>query len=118
MRVEPEQNPEVVALKKMEAAARHPHEAAAAKSEWRGLLKRLEREAFKSFRAEWIRERRDWKVLTRGKVSLEVDTDVSRLCLLIPERARITEKIKRESILSGDEIVRKQVRVQGQLRLG
>jgi hypothetical protein len=42
--------------------------------------------------------------LTRGKVLLEVDTDVSRLCLLIPERARIAEKIKQESILSGDEM--------------
>jgi hypothetical protein len=33
MRVELEQNPEVVTLKKREAAARHPHEAAVAKSE-------------------------------------------------------------------------------------
>jgi hypothetical protein len=44
IRVELEQNPEVVTLKKREAAARHLHEAAAAKSEWRGLLKRLERD--------------------------------------------------------------------------
>jgi hypothetical protein len=33
IRVELEQNPEVVVLKKREATARHPHEAAIAKSE-------------------------------------------------------------------------------------
>ena len=93
-------DPAVVALKESEAAARDPHGAAAAKRDRENLLKRLERKALESFREEWIRKRRDWKILTRGKVSLEVDTDVSRLCLLIPERARITEKMKRELVSS------------------
>jgi hypothetical protein len=98
------QDPAVVALDKREAAAMTPDEALATKRARGNLLKSLEHKALQTFRKDWIKKRRDWKILTPGKVASGVDTDVSRLCLLIPERARIAEQMKRDSDLSRDKM--------------
>ena len=99
-----QRDPAVVALDEREAAAMTPGEALAAERDRKNLLKRLEHKALQAFRKDWIKKRRDWKILTRGRVASKVDTDVSRLCLLIPERARIAEQMKRDSDISRDEM--------------
>jgi hypothetical protein len=67
-------------------------------------LKSLEHRALNSYRAEWLRDRRDWKILTRGKVSPEVDTDSNQLSLVLPERNRIQAKMSDPSPLSTVEM--------------
>jgi hypothetical protein len=104
MKADLEKDPEVVALQERASTASDSRERDEARKARERLLKRLEHRAFISFRHRWTRERRDWKILTRGKVSSEVDTDNGRLILLIPERARIADKMKRESGLTMNEM--------------
>jgi hypothetical protein len=104
MRDELRNDPEVLDLRERAAAARSPAEAAAAEKQLRNLLRGRELKARTAYRKNWVKERRDWKVLTRGRVATAVDTDVSRLCLLIPERARVAEKMRRKSPISVDEM--------------
>lgn len=59
-----------------------------AKSRRDGYRKSLKRAAFRQHQEKWICERRDWKILTRGKERSgdTYKTDlVQSLCLLIPE---------------------------------
>jgi hypothetical protein len=90
MKADLRKHPEVVALE--EAVARDGKRSEASKA-LKGLLKRLDHRALVSYRAVWIRERRDWKILTQGKVSLEVDTDSNQLTLILPERSCIQTKM-------------------------
>ena len=87
-----QQDPAVVALDKREAAAMTPGEALAAERDRKNLFRRLEHKALQAFRKDWIKKRRDWKILTQGRVASKVNTDISRLCLLIPEQAKIASK--------------------------
>jgi hypothetical protein len=104
MKADLRRDPAVLALDEREAAAPTPGEALAARKARTSLLKSLENQARQAFRKDWVKKRRDWKILTRGKVASDIDTDVSRLCLLIPERARIAALMKRGSELSRDEM--------------
>lgn len=79
MRANLERDPAEVALEESKAAARSPREALAAERARQNLIKSLEHKALNSFRKEYIKKRRDWKILTRGKVASAVDTDVSRM---------------------------------------
>ena len=65
-----------------------------AKSRRDGYRKSLKRAALRQHQEKWIRERRDWKILTRGKERSgdTYKTDlVQSLCLLIPERGRLAQ---------------------------
>lgn len=104
MKASLQQDPAVLALDEREAAAATPGEAFAARKARTSLLKSLEYQARQAYRKDWVKKRRDWKILTRGKVASDIDTDVSRLCLLIPERARIAALMKRDLKLSRDEM--------------
>jgi hypothetical protein len=94
-------HPEVVKLE--EAAARDGKHSEASKA-LRSLLKSLEHRALVSYRAAWMRERRDWKILTRGKVSPEVDDNTSQLTLILPERSRIQAKMASTLSLTAAEM--------------
>lgn len=69
---------------------------------YRKTLKRL---TLRKYQEAWIRERRDWKILTRGK---QQAADVSRtdlvesLYLLIPERGRLARMMVDEKPMSPD----------------
>jgi len=54
--------------------------------------KTLKRTTLRQYQQHWTRDRRDWKILTRGKQQADdlCKTDiVQSLCLLIPERGRL-----------------------------
>jgi hypothetical protein len=107
MRADLERDPAAAALKAREEAAQaaqDAREADAAKKDRLRLLNRLERKAFTTYQKEWIKKRRAEKVLSRGRVSSAVDTEVSRLCLLIPERARIAAMTEQNSPLPLDKV--------------
>jgi hypothetical protein len=63
----------------------------------------LERDTLRQYQKQWIRDRRVWKILTRGK---ERAKDVRRndllqqLCLLRPERRRLAKVMASEDPLS------------------
>jgi hypothetical protein len=65
--------------------------------------KTLTRLALRQHQEEWVRERRDWKILTRGK---EQPHDLCRidlvhsLCLLIPEPRRLAQRMASDEPLS------------------
>jgi hypothetical protein len=65
-----------------------------AKSRVSQCWRSLEREALKAFQQQWVRDRRDWKVMTRGEESAQDATKtgtVHNLFRLIPERARLAQ---------------------------
>ena len=69
------------------------------------LLKKLKLEALRQYQQNWVRERRDWKVLTRGKqvVQNSSKTDfVQDVCLLIPERGRLAHQMRADYPLKPD----------------
>lgn len=69
--------------------------------------KKLKRDALRLYQETWVQERRDWKILTRGK---EVAEDNSKTELaqsihkLFPERGRLAEKMASTSPLTTDEM--------------
>ena len=86
-------HPEVLKLKERGSAAGNG-ESVEAKKALRSLLTSLKRKAFISFREAWVRDRRDWKIFTRGKISPEIESDNNQLNLILPERSRITDKME------------------------
>lgn len=67
-----------------------------AKQRYTNHLKKLKLAALCQYQQHWVRERRDWKILTRGKEIAQdrSKTDVvQNLSLLIPERGRLAEKM-------------------------
>jgi hypothetical protein len=71
--------------------------------------KTLRRAALHQYQEEWVRDRRNWKILTRGKEQpSDVDkTDlVQSLCLLIPERGRLAQAMAQDESLSPDSMWR------------
>lgn len=83
-----------------------PADPEAAKNAKRSLAscrKTLTRLALRQHQEEWVRERRDWKILTRGKEQPHdlCRTDlVDSLCLLIPERGRLAQRMASDEPLS------------------
>ncbi|KAK5202942.1 hypothetical protein LTR41_011299 [Exophiala xenobiotica] len=70
-------------------------------------LKELKNQALRQYQEHWIRERRDWKILTRGKEAApdKSKTDfVQSLCLLIPERGRLAQKMAADHALEPTEM--------------
>jgi hypothetical protein len=67
----------------------------------------LKNEALRQYQEHWIQERRDWKILTRGKETAldKSKTDfVQSLCLLIPERGRLAPKMAADHALEPAEM--------------
>jgi hypothetical protein len=80
-----------------------------AKQHYVNHLKKLRLDALRQYQQHWIRERRDWKILTRGK---EVASDKGRtefvqsVCLLIPERGRLAQNMASDQPLEPGEMWR------------
>lgn len=98
-----EKHPEVVKLREKETTAGDGGGRNDAKKA-QGLLASLKRKALVSYREAWIRQRRDWKILTRGKISPEVDSDGNHLNLILPERSRIEKKMRSTKPLDTDQM--------------
>ena len=66
----------------------------------------LKRTALRQFQQQWVKERRDWKVITRGsgQSSDSCRTDLaSSLSLLFPERYRLAQRITSGNTVNSEE---------------
>lgn len=80
-----------------------------AKSELSQHWKTLEREALKTYQRQWVSDRRDREILTRGKENAKPRENVDILqCLfrLIPERKRLAHWMAAENPLPSSEMWR------------
>jgi len=78
-----------------------------AKQRYVNHLKKVKAKALRQYQEHWIRERRDWKILTRGKETAQdkSKTDfIQSICLLIPERGRLSQKMAADHLLEPDEM--------------
>jgi hypothetical protein len=68
-------------------------------------FKTLKRATLRKYQEQWIRDRRDWKILTRGKEqpsSLHQDDRLDALCRIMPERGRLRQIVVSDKPLSSD----------------
>ncbi|KZL75529.1 hypothetical protein CT0861_13119 [Colletotrichum tofieldiae] len=71
----------------------------------RNLRRKLKAKALESYRQQWVRERRDWKVLTRGKVAPEVSTaEGNQLVNFVPALERVEKLMLSMSPLSPENM--------------
>jgi hypothetical protein len=76
-----------------------------ARNALRSLRHRLKAKELEIYQQEWLRERRDRKILTRGKVSPFEDTDTTGYLVdFLPERQRIAENIAHKAPLSTSDM--------------
>ena len=79
----------------------------AAKRQVTTYRRKLHREAIRVYQESWVQERRDWKVLTRGK---EVAKDHSKtelaqsVYIFFPERGRVAGKMASPHPMTSDEM--------------
>ena len=104
MRADLEKHPEILKLEESHDAAETNAERLALLKARRNLLASLGDKALTSFRKAWMRQRRDWKVLTRGKVSTEADSEGNQLNLVMPERDRISKRMQQTEQLTTVEM--------------
>ena len=68
-------------------------------------LKTLKVNALRQYQESWIQQRRDWKIITRGKErahDLDRTDLVHSLCLLFPERARLAQRLASDEPLTAE----------------
>jgi hypothetical protein len=106
-------DPELVGLSRVARTLVRPKDQtrtlSQAKQRYANLLKKLMFAALRQYQQHWVRERRDWKILTRGKQAAQVKskTDfIQNICALIPERGRLAERMAVERVLEPDEMWR------------
>jgi Protein of unknown function (DUF3435) len=76
-----------------------------AKRRLRNYRRALERRTLQQYQEDWVRERRDWKILSRGKEQPKdaCKSDVVQILrLLIPERERLAQKMALDEPLSSN----------------
>jgi hypothetical protein len=74
-----------------------------AKSRVNSYYKTLRRETLRTYQEKWVRDSRDWKILTRGKElpsGLNKNDRLQVLCRLIPERGRLRQIVVADKPLS------------------
>jgi hypothetical protein len=80
-----------------------------AKRQYTNHPKKLKPKALYQHQEHWVRERRDWKILTRGR---EVAQDrrktefVESMCVLIPERGRLAKRMADDEPLEPEDMWR------------
>jgi len=77
------------------------------KQRYANRLKKLKNQALRQYQEHWIRERRDWKILTRGKEAAQnkSKTDfIQSIYLLIPERGRLAQQMAVDHALEPAEM--------------
>jgi hypothetical protein len=78
-----------------------------AKQRYTNHLKKMKSKALRQYQEHWVRGRRDWKILTRGRGVAQdrSKTDfVQNICLLIPERGRLAQKMAADQPLEPGEM--------------
>ncbi|KAJ5471326.1 hypothetical protein N7530_008683 [Penicillium desertorum] len=106
------QMPEVVdirrRIKQLEASNSDKRVTAAEKLNYRKTLIRLRLASLKEYQNRWVREKRDQRILNRGKAELVIsENDVSTRAqsLLMPELAHISTLMSSDRELSFDEML-------------
>ena len=87
-----------------------PSEIKSAKNKVRSYRTSLIKKSLKQYQVEWVRERRDWKITSRGKEQSKnyVKTDLFNvLSLIMPERGRLAKTMISAETVSDSE--RKQI---------
>ena len=77
-----------------------------AKAKARNYRASLTKDSLQKYKMEWVRQRRDWKVTTRGKeiVDDHEPTDLlDVLSLMMPERQRLTKTMISDKVVSEQE---------------
>ena len=99
------QNSEIIRLKlEISNANLDPDQVAQLGRDLRNLMKRLRNKALEQYKKEWVKDRRDWKILTRGKSTGHCNLDRTHiLIILFPERRRIAELMQRDESLNDTE---------------
>jgi len=98
-------------LQELEEEVRQcPRECSTALKQSKQLLeshwKRLKRIALREHQEQWVEERRDRQIITRGKEQFDDHqrTDlVESLCLLFPERKRIAQKLISDNVMTSED---------------
>lgn len=83
-----------------------PSQIQAAIGKARACRLRLTRKRLQQYKLEWVRERRDWKVMTRGEGRAEdqSQTDLSDiLARVMPERGRLAKTMISDQVVSETE---------------
>lgn len=78
----------------------------AAESKARGYRASLMKKSLQQYKIEWVRQRRDWKVTTRGKERPNDDENTDLLEILsrvMPERGRLTRTMISDKVVSEGE---------------
>ena len=78
----------------------------AAKSRVRSHRANLTRQSLQLYKLEWVRQRRDWKVKTRGKERPLDDENTDLLEILshvMPEQGRLTQTMVSDKVVSEEE---------------
>ena len=94
---------EVLRLKRERGPA---SEIKAAESKSRAYRARLSKKRLQQYKFEWVRERRDWKVKTRGKERPNDETKTDLLDILsrvMPERGRLATTMISDRVVSEEE---------------
>ena len=109
------QDPQLLALKdrvfQLKAEAACSSDIKAAQSKARSCQNILMKKALRQHQLQWVQDRRDWKVLTRGKERVESDASsdlLETMSYIFPERGRLAHAMISKEIASDDE--RKQIR--------
>ena len=80
-----------------------------AKRQYTNHLKKLKSNAIRQYQEHWVRERRDWKILTRGREAAQDRSKtefVESICALVPERGRLARRMAAEEPLEPEEMWR------------
>ncbi|KAH0543790.1 hypothetical protein FGG08_001972 [Glutinoglossum americanum] len=83
------------------------HEISMAKAKVRDYLRSLKAKTLQQYKQDWVQNRRDWKVITRGKEPTENvnKTDLTRsLFLVLPERDRLSTMMASDKPLTEGEM--------------
>lgn len=105
-----DQDPRLLALKNQIAQLRgekaNHDDIRAAKAALRNLHRKISRKRLEQYQLDWVKRRRDWKVLTRGKE--RADDDVKRdlseiLAVIMPEYSRLVRTMISSAVVSHEE---------------
>lgn len=104
-------DPELVKLERdaLESLHSDPTVTEAIRKRMKSRHHTLKRLALRKYQEAWVAERRDWKILTRGKERPRdlCKTELARnLCLLVPERGRLAQWMASDEPLSPGEMWR------------
>ena len=92
-------------LEVQKSLRRDPLHLKESKKRLASYLKTLKGSALRQYQESWIQQRRDWKIITRGREQaryLDRTDLVQSLCLLFPERARLAQRLASDEPLTAE----------------